>query len=343
MQPEVKINKLAWADGLRLYAACSVLLLHVAATGVLAYGKVSPSNWWTCTIYDSGVRSCVPLFVMLTGALILPSERPLEDYLKKRVTRIILPFAFWSLVYIAYHYFNHDAGAPVGLVPTLKWIYGKLQVGAEFHFWYVYMILGVYLFAPILGKWCRAATEQELLYFLVIWSFTLFANIPVFSKYGIRIDLTYFGGYIGYAVLGYYISVNKTATKKWLAIITISAGYLITLLGTYWLTAQNGHFIEQFYNPLTPNVALMAAGTFYLFRHASLPPITGLLAVIKDNSYTIYLSHILVLSVLKDWGITEFIIHPAVGIPLLSLLCLAICVLIAIGIKKSFLGKYIAG
>jgi surface polysaccharide O-acyltransferase-like enzyme len=339
----IKHQNYAWADSLRIFAAYSVIFLHVSGHDVTAYPNVSASSWWLSNSYDSLVRSCVPLFVMLTGALILPSERPLPEYLTRRVTRVLLPFVFWSLVYIAYHYFKRDAGAPVGLLSTLRWIYSKFQHGAEFHFWYVYMILGIYLFAPIVGRWCRAATERELLYFLLLWSFTLFANIPALSSHGIKIDLGYFSGYLGYLVLGYYISVNKSNTKRWLAVSAIGIGYLITLLGTYRLTSQSGHFIEEFYNPLTPNVALMAAGIFYLFRHASLAPITGLLAVIKDNSYTIYLSHILVLSVLKGWGITEFIIHPALGIPLLSLLCLAICVVIAIGIKKSFLGKYIAG
>lgn len=346
MKQEVRVtNQFAWADALRVYAAMCVIFLHVAATGVLAYPGISLTNWWVCNLYDSAVRYCVPLFIMLSGALLLPTERPLSVYLKKRVTRIVIPWLFWSIIYLVYHYLKKDAGDPQGIGHLVKWVYAKMQTGAEFHFWYIYMVLGILLFVPVIGRFARAAPAQELLFFLGIWVLTLFSNYPIFSKYWIRVDLTYFSGYLGYLILGYYLSVKSDDTKglRWLAIGAIGVGYLITLLGTYWRSRHDGQFSEQFYNPLTPNVALMAAGIFYLFRHAKLPAITGMLAIIKENSYTIYLSHILVLHLLLSICINEFVIMPLFGIPLLSILVLVGCVIIAWIINKTFLAKYIGG
>jgi surface polysaccharide O-acyltransferase-like enzyme len=342
MEPEVRKVKLDWADGLRLFAACSVIFLHVAATGVLHYGQISMANWWTCNLYDSAVRSCVPLFLMLTGALLMPRETSLTQFLSKRMTRLLFPAAFWSVIYLAYHYFLRDTGAPRGLAPTIKWLYGTMQQKPEFHFWYLYEIVGIAAFLPLFGRAVRAATDQELFYYLSIWATTLFGNYPSIGQYAIHIDLVYFSGYLGYLVAGYAIATRQIKLNKSLVVLAIAIGYLFTVWQTYHATAA-GHFIETFYNPLAPNVAIMALGIFYLFRYANLKPITGLGAIIQQNSYNIFFAHILVLLLLARVGITEFIMNPVVGVPLLSLACLAICIVLALGIRKSFLGKYIAG
>ncbi|KUG06876.1 acyltransferase [Solirubrum puertoriconensis] len=330
-----------WPDLLRVLATCSVIFLHYAAPGTSH--PVGSYNFWVGNVLDSAVRACVPLFVMLSGALVLPSDRPLGEYLSRRMSRILAPAAFWSLIYLLYNLYRKDqAEGPLGIGKTVKWSYGQLQLGTEFHLWYLYMIIGLYLFIPILGRWIRAAPRQEIHYFLVIWAVALFASYPLLYKFRVAIELQYFGGYIGYLVLGYYLAQVQYVNRP-LAWLAIGIGFIITVVGTYYVTLQNQQFTGTYFNYLTPNVALMAAGIFHLVRNAApraLGPITTFIAA---NSFTIYLSHALVLLVFHHNGINGYTIEPLLGIPLMSLICLAISCVIAWLIQKSPLARYIAG
>ena len=49
--------------------------------------------------YGSFLRPCVPLFVMITGALLLPVKGDTSVFYKKRISRVFWPFLIWSVLY----------------------------------------------------------------------------------------------------------------------------------------------------------------------------------------------------------------------------------------------------
>src|SRR5690606_15327951 len=83
---------------IRVTACFMVIFLHVAAIG---FHDFVP-GWWASNVYDSLLRSCVPLFLMLTGALLLRKEEPLHDFFSRRFSRIVPPFLFWSFFYLGW-------------------------------------------------------------------------------------------------------------------------------------------------------------------------------------------------------------------------------------------------
>lgn len=91
-------------DLIRTLAIGLVVLLH-ASNEALQASSVPMPFWWTALVYKSLSLSCVPLFVMLSGALLLQPAKlnePIRVFLKKRLTRIGLAFVFWSMVYLAW-------------------------------------------------------------------------------------------------------------------------------------------------------------------------------------------------------------------------------------------------
>lgn len=46
----------------------------------------------------------VPVFVMLSGALLLGKDEPLGVFFKKRLTRVMIPFLVWSVIVYALTY-----------------------------------------------------------------------------------------------------------------------------------------------------------------------------------------------------------------------------------------------
>src|SRR5665213_1648897 len=104
--PAAKPQYIDWINNIRLIALYAVIILHSTAPLLMQYGKVSTSDWLMADILNAMVRFAVPVFVMVTGALLLHRDYQLGDFLKKRLSRIVWPFLFWSLVYIGYSWYN---------------------------------------------------------------------------------------------------------------------------------------------------------------------------------------------------------------------------------------------
>ena len=64
-------GKKEWISNSRVLATVCVVLLHVASSVLYKYNQVPNSHWWIGNVYDSFVRFSVPLFLMITGALLL--------------------------------------------------------------------------------------------------------------------------------------------------------------------------------------------------------------------------------------------------------------------------------
>jgi|WetSurMetagenome_2_1015567.scaffolds.fasta_scaffold00478_7 surface polysaccharide O-acyltransferase-like enzyme len=349
MKEQQNAEHLLWADALRALATVSVIILHISGSLVNQFGTVSGSFWTAGSIFDGSVRFCVPVFVMLTGALLLPKDEKTGIFLKKRLIRVVLPLAFWSAVYIAYELipqFLH--GDKTSFKDIARYIYHSVQYGSSPHFWYVYMIIGIYLFIPVIGPWIRKGDEKGILYFLLIWLIALIINQPLISKYKVNIDLTYFTGYLGYLVLGYYLSVRNfksTGQAKVISVLLILLGIGITIVMTGILSSRNDQYVKDFYNYLSPNVLMAAIGVFFIVKNLKITnsPVKKLISVISRYSFGIYLVHILVLHFLKKVGIDWDLVNPFIGIPVTALVCLAVSTGIVYVINKIPYGKYISG
>jgi surface polysaccharide O-acyltransferase-like enzyme len=348
MEKNTQENKLIWTNNLRVLATISVILLHVSGQILIQYGKVSEFVWWTGNLYDSSVRFCVPIFVMLTGFLLLPKSYEIGDFIKKRFLRIILPFLFWSIVYIVFTYNvkispNQEMSTPEIII----WSLDLLRSGTSPHLWYIYMIIGIYLITPIISKWVQNCSEKEILYFLIIWLIALILNQPVLERYITDIDVSYFSDFIGYLVLGYYLSVKTFKYSKSVvniaAILLIVIGVCITIAGTYYLTNRDGKFNQYFYGYMTLNTLMVSTGVFLVFKNSTFSKSLKGIDFISKYSYGVYLVHVLVLFFLSKLGIEFSFLNPILSIPLTTLLCLILSVFIIYGINKLPYGKYISG
>ncbi|MBL0359093.1 MAG: acyltransferase family protein [Chitinophagaceae bacterium] len=336
-----------WMNQLRALATFAVVLLHVAAPVLSQYGVINNANWMVGNIYDSMVRFCVPVFLMLTGALLLPKKIELTDFLKRRFARILLPFIFWSCIYILIKLLaKWKSGEHPDIISLGKYIFIQFRDGASLHFWYVYMIIGIYLFIPVLCKWINNSSQKEVLYFIIIWLMLIMMNIPMLTKFKPAIDLTYFAGFIGYPVLGYYLTkyFNYKNAGKW-ALVLIIAGITVTITGTYWATKKMGVFEEYFFGYLSPNVLLAATGIFLFFRSSQFSngKLNTATNFISKYSYGIYLSHVLVLALLGKSGINWSFIHPGIGIPLTSIIVFTISLAVTYLVNKIPYGNYVSG
>ena len=86
----------------------------------------------------------------------------------------------------------------------LKVFINNLLNGSAYHLWYLYMIIGLYAFIPILRKFTVTASKRSLEYLLVVSFIVMLARQYGISQ--ITISFINFDGYIFYLILGYYLS-----------------------------------------------------------------------------------------------------------------------------------------
>ena len=344
-------KRYGWISNLRILATCSVILLHVSVYVIYQFGHIELHKWWVGNIFNSISRFAVPTFIMIAGALLIPQEIGIKTFMQKRLKRILLPFLFWSVIYIIYHFVNDTATAHYSFFDIVKAAYFKLMNGAYFHLWFVYMLIGMYLIIPVLKKWVKNCTEKELIYFLAIWVITLFFTNPIIQKYAPAIEIQFFTGFVGYLVLGYYLftkPVEKMKNIRKISLLMIIVGILITVFGTWWVCTKRGEMNELFHVYTTPNIFLITAGIFIFVKTScqNTKKLPWILHLIDVYGYGIYLGHILVLELLMRFFDFEPLLlgMPLVGIPVVTLICLLITMsLISCIHKLPLVGKHISG
>lgn len=68
-------NRIAYIDWLRSIACFAVVVLHVSGGQEWFSAKEVSFEWTIFNLYDSLVRWCVPIFIMISGALFLNPEK----------------------------------------------------------------------------------------------------------------------------------------------------------------------------------------------------------------------------------------------------------------------------
>ncbi|GKU76384.1 acyltransferase [Paenibacillus sp. L3-i20] len=309
---------------LRIAATFAVVMLHISAGLLFSFEKNGLEYWWYGNIVDSFTRWSVPIFFMISGALLLNKVEEAGYFYRKRLKKIAIPFLFWSLFYLILQYIVHNM--------SLSTLMKKAVDAPYYHLWFLFAILGLYLVTPLLQRWMQVTPKGMLFLFIVFWIFNS-AIIPLFTRFtdlDIRFRVPLAIEYIGYFVMGHYLEKYKPKLTAWLFPI----GLVITIFGTYYLTAMNdGMFDRFFYGYFTLNVLLMSVGIFVFFqKHPIKIPFQ---AFLDKYSFGVFLVHALILTLLNQkLHINATFVHPVVGIVVTMSITLPISYLIIWAISK---------
>jgi surface polysaccharide O-acyltransferase-like enzyme len=206
------------------------------------------------------------------------------------------------------------------------------------HLWFMYPLLGLYLFMPVISPWLERATRREEQVFLGIFLLSTF--MPFLHRFvqpylwgecfwnGFHM-LWYFSGYIGYLVLAHYVRFHLDwPARKRLVVgaAAFLAGAAFTIWSFYWKTPP-GVLVETpvaewAWEFCTPNVLCATFGAFLLFSCIRRPS-----AVVEGTSrisFGIYLVHLFVLNVwvrllVGEGGAAAPAVPVAAAIPLIAL------------------------
>ena len=262
---KTKQSKIFYLDLLRAMACAIVVMFH--STG--EYGDVYSVDFWASNIFEAFARIGVPLFVMISGALMLN-----EDYeytprkLKKHVLKMVSFFVIWSAIYCVKFVFNGELSVWGILADFIK---------GPYHLWFVPMIVGLYLILPLLRLWVKKENKKQVEYFLILS--LLFASVlpnlikhlsEVSSAFEIlnaplsNLGISYVLGYTGYFVFGWYLNSFEIKHKK--VIFALGGfGVFVTFFGTGVLSVIKGT-VYSLSDNFALGVILYAMGTFTLVK-----------------------------------------------------------------------------
>lgn len=328
---------MVWLDNSRILAIFAVVLLHVSA-GVVLGNDIGTEYWWFGNIYDSVVRWCVPVFVMISGALLLdPSKQEeLKFFYTKRLSRILIPIIVWSAFFLAWAFAKSIvSGNELALIDLLKkLLYGK----PHYHMWFLYMILSLYLFTPFFRKIVTHSSKNELLLFIII-TFIMSALNYAYGKFesgGTKLFINWFLTYVPFFFLGYFIRQDNHYPSKLLLWGIFVTSFILTFLGCYVVAVKVGLAAGlYFYGYLSVTVIPMSISLMYILKAWNKPLLSAYFAKqLSILTLGVYLIHPIILEVINymQYGAMSF--HPIISIPVIAFVVFAVSTGIALIIYK---------
>lgn len=233
-------------DFLRVIACLMIVVVHSPAS----HHPYAYNNYFAIITYTMMVG--VPLFFMISGALLLPSQLSPKEFFKRRLSKVVYPIVFWTIVYTIYQYFV-DGVSLKHLVVELFGMPFSNQGAPEL--WFMYTLLGLYVITPVISPFIMKAKREDMELYLFIWGVTLFLpyikliwDIP---ETGI---FTYVSGYIGFFFLGSYLHRfynDSIFSRHTIAIILICMIlWVVPMVTIKYIGANGGALMEVCTFPL---------------------------------------------------------------------------------------------
>ena len=193
-----------WLDVARIAAITAVVVLHAVAVVVTRryYSDIGTATWWTANVVDSLMRWCVPVFIMISGALLLaPRREGLRSFYQRRFNRIGIPLVVWSVVYLSIDLFVKQASDWSDALNRV--LAGKPSV----HLYFLFVLAGLYALTPFLRVLTAHAPRRMLWWAAVFLTAVGVADqaISDFAGIGEANAVTRFLPFLGYYLLGYLL------------------------------------------------------------------------------------------------------------------------------------------
>lgn len=313
-------------DLIKTVAIISVLFIHAFTSCFRS--KMGSPDWYGGMFLSAAARAGVPLFLMVTGALMLDPKKELswKRLFLRYLPRLVIALFFWAYLYHIYELWETGTLNSGNLWFRFKRLF---FFDHEQHLYYMHIILLFYAMLPVLRVFTKHADRNTIRYALAIWFVTgillpmLRAYYPYNMFTGIPVQwmLNMTWASMGYGLLGYAIATGKW--NRWICLLLLLVGLAGTYVGTVLSTLQKGALVDRFLQGFSVNVCLYAAGIFGLCRTRRTEKGNGVLRFLSLASFCVYLSHMLVVKRLKLAGFMDITDTSVLMIPLVVVTVLA--------------------
>lgn len=294
-------------DILRIVAVLAVIMIHCSGAFVTNYKQFS-SEFIFGNLFDSIARIGVPLFLMISGALFLDENKKItiKSILSKNVKSLAIITITWAVIYSAVY--NVIFPLLIGDTITIKAFFIGI-INGHGHMWFLYMIMGLYVIVPFLKKFVCKENKGMVLFFIAV-SFVVEFLLPTIDKICVqhldfnligswinKFHLNFFGGFITYFLIGWFI-VHVGIKQKYIKHIIYFLG-VASLVFIICYVLFTGDYKTAYENIGAP-VFIYSVSMFLALNNIKFNPKTKALKILEKFSnltFGVYIIHILVLSV----------------------------------------------
>lgn len=328
-----------FVDVLKCLCLFGVILGHLCTWQI---HEVQPgaAAWELSNIYNSLCRVCVPVFLMVTGWLVLGRQdcRRAEAGSWGKAGQFLLCYLFWAAFYTA-------VNPGKSLFCPQTWLAGMIQ--GEFHLWYLLMMAGTYAVLPLLVRITRRREDVDRALLVAFASTILLpslAGLPGgehLQEFTSRFYLD--TGYLFYLLLGSRLRrwpLGRSARR--LVLLGGSAGTLWSAAATWYLSAQSGTFSDFWLDQRRVNVSLGAAALFLLVQGAARKQPPRLCRSLAKHSMGVYAVHVLFLLAFRKWNVSVYAFPAVWWLPVLTAAVLCASWACAAGLSRlPFLRRFV--
>ncbi len=322
----MKQNREYSFDILRAISMIMVIIIHVSNIYCRKYGFISSNSYVFSLIFNTISRVSVPIFFMISGALLLNRPFDKSKYIKRIIKFIILIIA-WDIIYLIWEYLY------LGI--TYNKLYMLLITPYRAHLWFLYTIIVLYLIQPILKYILDKANRLIKISLFILWS--ILCTLSMYN-YTIAQVFTIFC-YIGYFVIGYYLykyiknqNLNKYNST---AIFMLLISYTASIYLNYKASFQFNMFYNNFFAYRAPYIILCSFILFiliYNWFHLFKP--NKVIMFFSDISIGVYLIHGIFLDITtKVFDYSK--INALIGVPVFTIIIFACSIISVYILRKS--------
>lgn len=334
---KAKQKKILYLDILRALACLIVVLFHSKGDYT---DDIYGMNFLFSNVFEAFARIGVPLFVMISGALMLDEEYECTaKKLFRHVLKMVVFYVVWSAIYALQYVLDGSLNF---------WGFMTNFILGPYHLWFVPMIIGLYLILPLLRLWVKSKNKRYVEYFLIL-AFCFGALIPnalrhlqllspafsAFEDLYNNFHFEYALGYTGYFILGWYLNNYEVRFKKLLYMLG-AAGVLVTAFGTVGLSRLLGEYYSLSGNFQT-NVIFYAIAVFlivksiYRTKQYSDSKAYGIVDFLCKHSLGIYAIHAILVPISRNIINLDMAV---LKVPVEFLLTLSVSIIIAFIVRK---------
>ena len=282
---------------MRVTACLAVILLHLAATIVMEPALLGTLDWHLSNAIDAATRWCVPLFVMLSGALLLDPQKHVSPgtFWTKRMGRLLPALLAWPAIYFAWRAFYWHQPISLGAMA-----HDMVLARPYVHLYFLFLIAGLYLVTPFLARALSTLNLPQLRQLIIIITgLAVGANLFDFLASS---AFTLFVPYLAYYLAGWYCTRRLHDRPGTFALAFSLAAGLTTGLTALQVSnlGLDDRWSFYFYEDFGPTVIVMTVSLFLLILRGTIPlKIEALAHTLAPLTLGVYLAHPIVVELLR--------------------------------------------
>lgn len=316
MQPQAMLKhqkRSLRLDSIRILALLGAVGIHLVFPVYTRPDFLGGFSWWLAALVSAFGRMSIPLFIMLSGFLLLHKAEAYGSTALRAVRRLLIPlftwfafYAWWDGYYLSRPHESAD-------------IVSMMVMSNMFHLYFLVILFGLYLFKPmfqlVLAQSSAVLKKNVTLSLLFLGFLIYFVQYFVSPTQSLLSSFTIWLPYAGYFLFGataplFQFSNRATGVVAGVGLLlTMALSYVsVAQLGAGDTTLWGGSAVAYFDHFLSPVVILMSVAFFHLLavgaQRVSFPQAAVLKAKlgwtvqqIAQLTFGVYLSHIAVLNI----------------------------------------------